>query len=243
MAEVYLILGAEGAGRREVVRDLAEGGLDDDETAVIARHESEPDQPVDEQLTARPGNTVVPYANLSTLAWPGDPDVAFVIAPGRGNPADAVEAFHAWLKSSGQLLGRVITVVHCALLAAHPKLRTWHRACFHFSDVLLLNRREGVPNKWFSEFQEWLDEDRHPGIVERVKKGRLANPPLVLEPQPRRLSLLFDDDLDAIDFLEFDEDNLPEETIDLTRPADPWLARLPSGQRERPLPNISDFLA
>ncbi|WP_309384618.1 hypothetical protein [Cerasicoccus frondis] len=242
MAEVYFILGAEGAGRREVVRDLIEGGFDDDEVVAVAQSLSEPASPADEQLEARGTNRLITYDDLRQIQTPEEAVALFIIASGRSNPLDAVEAFSEWLQISKQPLARIITVLHCQLLHQEPKLELWHRACIHFSDVVLLNRREDVPNKWFSEFRKPFESEHFPCLFEIVKKGRVKNPALVLEPQPRRLSLAFDDDLDAIDLLEIDEDDLPEETIDLTRPTDPWLVRLASGHWEKHLPDIATFL-
>lgn len=242
MAEVYFILGAEGAGRREVVRDLIEGGFAEDEQVAIALHTSEPATPVNDELTSRDATQLMTYEDLRQIQTPADAEAIFIVASGRGNPLDFIEAFGEWLEISGQSLARIITVVHCQLLHAQPKLELWHRACIHFSDVVLLNRREDVPNKWFSDFKKPYESDHYPCLFELVKKGHVKNPALILEPQPRRLSLAFDDDLDAIDLLEIDEDDLPEETIDLTRPTDPWLVRLPSGQWEKHLPDITKFL-
>lgn len=242
MADVYLILGAEGSGRREVVRDLIDGGFEEDEIVAVAQAQTEPDSPEDKLLAARSGNRVFRYEQLRDIEPPAEAETLFIIAPGRSSPLDAVEAFGDWLRATGHVLARIITVVHCQLLYANPKLGLWHRACIHFSDVVLLNRREDVPNKWFSEFREAYEKEAYPCLFELVKKGRVKNPALVLEPQPRRLSLAFDTDIDAIDLLEIDEENLPEETIDLTRPTDPWLMRLPSGHWERSLPNIDDHL-
>ncbi|GHB93257.1 hypothetical protein [Cerasicoccus arenae] len=242
MADVYLILGAEGAGRREVVRDLIEGGFADDEIVAVGHCETEPDSPADEQLAARATNRIFAYATLAQSSIPEDAETAFLIAPGRGNPIDAVEDFSEWLSRTGHTLARIVTVVHCMLVSANPKLELWHRACIHFSDAVLLNRRLDVPNKWLSDFRLAYEQERFPCLFELVKKGRVANPALILEPQPRRLSLAFDDDIDPVDLIDFDEDDLPEETIDLTRPLDPWFVRLPSGQRERHLVDIARFL-
>ncbi|MGE9297418.1 MAG: GTP-binding protein [Puniceicoccales bacterium] len=242
MAEVYFILGAEGAGRREIVRDLIEGDFDDDETVFVAMHESEPATPADEQLAARAQNRITRYNELASLQPPTEARAIFIIASGRTNPLDSVEAFKDWLEYAGHELARIITVVHCQLVYRHAKLAQWYRACIHFSDVVLLNRRQDIPNKWFADFREPYDQERFPCLFELVKKGRVTNPALILEPQPRRLSLAFDDDLEPVDLMEFDENNLPDETVDLVRPIDPWLKRLPSGYWENTLPNISDLL-
>ncbi|MEO0796218.1 MAG: hypothetical protein AAFX93_13700 [Verrucomicrobiota bacterium] len=241
MADVYFLLGAEGAGRRDAVRDLIEGGLEEDEHALIALHTSEPDTSADEQFLGRTNNRVVSYEHLAGIEA-NDVDVIFIVAPGRGNPLDAIDDFQSWIRRSGHTLARIITVVHCSLLQANPKLQIWHDACIHFSDVVLLNRRNDVPNKWFSDFRAHFEQEHFPCLIELMKKGRVRNPALILEPQPRRVSLAFDDDIEAVDLIEFDEDNLPEEPVDLVKPADPWLVRVANGQWERHLPEISKFL-
>lgn len=242
MADVYLILGAEGAGRREVVRDLIEGGFAEDEVVHLAWAESEPESPAEAQINARAGNRLLRYGELIALQVPAEAETLFLVAPGRANPLDVIEGFGDWLRGSGHELVRIITVVHCQLLHDQPKLELWHRACIHFSDAVLLDRREDVPNKWFSEWRQYYETEHYPCLFELVKKGRVRNPALILEPQPRRLSLAFDSDIDAIDLLDIDEDDLPEEPIDLTRPIDPWLVRLPSGHWEKRLPDIAEFL-
>ncbi len=75
-----------------------------------------------------------------------------------------------------------------------------------------------------------------------LKEGRpVDNPAFLLHPEARRLSLIFDE-LDACDFLELDEDNLPEEPFDLSIPADPYLVRLANGDYAIKLPDINEFL-
>jgi len=242
MAEVYFIMGAEGSGRREVVRDLIDGGFDEDETVAVGWHDSEPEDPDAILLSQREATTIFQYDELSMASPPMESETIFLLAPGRGNPLDAVESFLDWLSATGHMLARIITVVHCRLVQEHPMLELWHQACIHFSDAVLLNRREDVPNKWFTEFRHQFEQEAYPCLFELVKKGRVKNPALILEPQSRRLSLAFDTDIDAIDMLDIDEDNLPEEPLDLTRPTDPWLKRLPSGHLERSLPDITKFL-
>lgn len=243
MAEVYFILGAEGAGRREIIRDLIEGGFDEDEGVAVGMQRAEPESSDDAPLANRAATAVFAYDDLRQASPPLEVEAIFLVAPGRGNPLDAVEALSDWLHATGHTLARIITIVHCRLLHDHPKLEIWHRACIHFSDAVLLNRREDVPNKWFTEFRQHYEQEAYPCLFELVKKGRVKNPALILEPQSRRLSLAFDPDIDAIDMLDLDEDNLPEEPIDLTRPTDPWLKRLPSGHWERSLPDISEYLS
>ena len=48
---VYLILGAAGSGRREVVADLIEAGISSDEKTVVFLADSEAASSVDERLS------------------------------------------------------------------------------------------------------------------------------------------------------------------------------------------------
>lgn len=246
MADVYLILGAAGSGRRDCVRDLIEGGFDKDASLCVAYSETEDDTGADEQLVARKTTTVQRYGSLLNLAADkNDADALFIITSGRANPVDEVETFQAWLRGNPQhQLARIITLVNCTLLHDNPKLSAWYEACIHFSDVVLLGRREGVDNRWVGQFQEPYKKQCYPCLFELIKKGGISNPALVLDPLPRRLSLAFDSDLDAVDFLDIDEDgDMPEEVITLERPVDPYFVRRsPGGAREKRLPDINDFL-
>jgi G3E family GTPase len=84
---------------------------------------------------------------------PADATHVFVVFDGRMNPVDQIEGFKAWLADRAAEVARVLCVVNCQLLEQNPKLFAWYEACIHFSDVVLLNRREGVPNKWISRLQ------------------------------------------------------------------------------------------
>jgi hypothetical protein len=93
-----------------------------------------------------------------------------------------------------------------------------------------------------------------------VKKGRLANPSFTLEPQPRRISKLFDEvdvsggnGVDALAYLDDDleiggvEEEEPEEDdeeeFEGGDPSkDPFLVRVAKARRDRPLPDVSKLL-
>ena len=87
-----------------------------------------------------------------------------------------------------------------------PKALAWFEACIHFSDIVLLNRREGVDNRWLRDFEAKYKKACNPARFLLLKRGRVANPPDVLDPQARRLSLYFDE-LIPIDEDEFDDMN------------------------------------
>jgi hypothetical protein len=52
------------------------------------------------------------------------------------------------------------------------------------------DRREGVANKWLSDFRAHFDGQFYPCLFELVKGGRVKNPALVLDPLARRMSHL-----------------------------------------------------
>jgi hypothetical protein len=252
----YLVLGAAGSGRREILADLI-GGLGDGDRPAVLRAEHEPADAADARLpglarwTWRNGAiAVVPPAGATRL---------FLVADGRANPVDQIEAFQLWLVAHDLELARVLCVVNCGLVEKHPPLAAWFDACIHFSDVVLLSRREGVENKWLSNFLGRYRDQFYPCLFELVKAGRVKNPALILEPQARRIAQLFDeappdwraglspetiveDEAEEDDEEGADGDNKDEGEGDIAPGADPWLARDAAGRRARPLPDITSYL-
>ncbi len=243
---VYLILGAAGSGRRAVIADLIEGGLDEaDRAAVLV---SEADQPETVAST---------LPRVDYWKWTGEtiegalPEGAthvFFVTDGRTNPVDQIEVFKAWVEGQGGEVARVICVVNCQLAEKNPAMLAWYDACIHFSDVVLLNRREGVENKWMSEFQGHFKKQFIPALFELVKDGRVKNPGLVLDPQARRMSHVFDEEQDWVftnaegEEIEEDEETEGDEEVEVTPEEDPYFERLAGGQRAKPIPDVGKFL-
>jgi len=233
---VYFILGAEGSGRREIARELAAVAEEAGEVVRVLALDAGSDWP----------------------EWPEGASQVFLVADGRRNPVDQVEALKPWAAAQGAEVARILCVVNCQLLAANPPLLAWFDACVHFSDVVLLNGRENVPNKWVSDFQKRYAEQFLPCLFELVKKGgRVANPLVVLEPQARRISQYFEADEGhaTYDFggvvIESDddageagrEDGSEGDDDGAAPPEDPYLARrLGGGRRLRELPDIAQYL-
>ena len=245
---VYLILGAAGSGRREVLSDLIEAGLVEADrpavmlaaTEIAAAHDAK--LPRISRWEWRDG------AIVGTL--PAGATHVFFISDGRRSPVDQIEVFKPWLEAQGGELARVLCVVNTRLAEQNPPLLAWYDACVHFSDVVLLNRREGVENKWLSGFLDHFKGQFMPCIFELVKEGRLKNPALVLEPQARRMSHYLDEEQDwiftdsegeVIDEEEETEDG--DEEIEAKPEEDPYLVRLNGGRRVKQLPDIAKFLA
>lgn len=244
---VYLLLGSVGSGRREIVADLIEGGLDETERAAVILPAAEPAVPGDEALP-----------EVSRWEWqddtlraplPAGATHVFFVTDGAGNPVDQIEAFKGWLDAQGGELAHVVCVVNCQLGEKHPPLLAWYEACIHFSDIVLLNRREGVENKWVSDFLAHFKKLHYPCVFEFVKEGRVKNPALVLDPLARRMSHVFDEEQDwiftnaegvVIDEQEDSADG--EEEIEAKPEEDPYFAKHISGRRLKQIPDIARFL-
>jgi hypothetical protein len=142
---VYLILGTPGAGRREVLADLIADGLAATDRAVTALSAAELPSAFDDRL-----GTVVRWEwkeKALHLELPPTDETAtaapvthlFIVADGRSNPVDLIEAFKVWLTGREVELARILTLVDCQLAQRHDgPLRAWFDACIHFSDVVLL---------------------------------------------------------------------------------------------------------
>jgi hypothetical protein len=257
----YIILGSTGSGRRAVLADLIVNGLDESARPLllVAAGETPAEDSVTGRLAAVPNLVQATWqldgGQVATGTLPEGATHVFILVDGRTNPIDQIEAIHAWLPSAGLEIGRLITVVNCQLASTHPELMRWYDACVHFSDVVILNRRDGVANKWVTDFTTRYRKQHMPCLIELVKKGELENPVLILEPQARRLSMLFDaeeawplpGDEDTVIEDEDDEEASPSaediDDPDLIGKPDPYIDRhFGSGRRVKEIPDIAKFL-
>ena len=243
---VYYVLGAAGSGRREVLADLIEAGLAEGDRAAVMLAESETAAAVDAKLPS-----------LTRWAWtdgmivgqlPREATHVFFVTDGRGNPVEQTEVFKAWLDAQGGEIARVLAVVNCRLAEKNPPLLAWYEACIHFADVVLLNRREGVANKWLSEFQAHFKKQYVPSLFEFVKEGVVKNPALVLEPQARRMSHVFDAEQDWIftntegEVIDEDEETEGDQEVEAKPEEEPYFARDAAGRRAKKIPDVAKFL-
>lgn len=258
---VYLIIGAAGSGRREVLADILAEGIDTEERPLVLLAENEAPSEMDARLGGiarwqwhdRGGGPEGMNGRIETegIDISGATHVFFV-ADGRRNPIDQIEAIKPWLSSVGGELARIICVVDCKLAEQHRELVAWHEACIHFSDIVFLARREGVQNKWISDFQARFRDRFYPCLFEFVKDGRVKNPPLVLEPETRRMSHYFDEpdyELAGGGSIEegIDDEDEPlkrksDEEIEVVEEVDEYLARRAGGRRVKEIPDIAKFL-
>ena len=238
--QVYLIYGIQQSGRREILFDLIESGIDPDEQILYFCPKDEPHSPFDEKLES--------LSNVSCTSWnisgvtikhgsiKASPQKIFFLAPGTSNPADIAEALKIWIDGNQCQIARIITIIHCHLLSQNKEMLPWFEACIHFSDVVLLNRRENVSNKWIKDFETSYRKQYCPSRFLLVKKGRVTNPFEVLEPEARRISLHFDE-LIPIAEDAFEDDELPGD-----KKPDKYLERLENGKRTCHLPDIQALL-
>jgi hypothetical protein len=239
---VYLVLGAAGSGRREVLADLIEDGLGEETRPAVLLSAAEWADTADARFPEATRWTMG-EENSIEADMPADATHVFIVFDGRMNPVDQVEAFKAWLGDRATEVARVICVVNCQLLEKNPKLYAWYEACIYFSDVVLLNQREGVPNKWMGDFKGKFEAKFYPCLWEFVRENKVKNPALVLAPVARRMSHVFDE----VDWVAIDEDDDEESAEDgdeteMKADVDPYLERRNGGRRVHEIPHIEDFL-
>ena len=248
---IYVVLGAAGSGRRQVVADLFSEAIEDGDLVSILVSEGETPDPADEKLgvvhSVEMGHRRDHRGNFA--GWDRDGDDHCSSLTDIADPIDQVEALKPWILGQGAELARIMVVVDCKLAYAHPPLMAWYEACIHFADVVLLNHRDGIPNKWVSDFQEKFAKLYYPCLFEFVKDGHVKNPALLLSPVPRRMTHYFEEDQEWIvlneDGEEEDEDDIDEdseEEVEMVQVEDPYFVRRLGGRREKEIPDIRKFL-
>ena len=246
---VYFVIGTPGSQRRTVVRDLAENGLADQKVVVLLA-DSESSAPADDRLAKLKHVEVKRWKwNAPEIPVQKLPDGAtvFLIADAHADMIDQLEALKPWLVAQGLELARILCCVDCQLAEKNPVLLQWYDACVRFADVVFLANREGVANKWLSDFIARYKDEAFPCEFIYVKKGDLPNPALVLDPTPRRLTQYFEEeyvDLGDIEIETDDEEDAPEDEDedDGLPEVEPYFLRQRSGRREKELPDVREFL-
>jgi hypothetical protein len=236
------MLGAAGSGRREVLADLIEAGLGEDAKAAVMLSGKEWPDPSDQRFPEATRWTMLEDMSIEA-DMPMDATHVFIVFDGRMNPVDQVEGFKAWLANRGNEVARAICIVNCQLAEKNPKLFAWYEACIYFSDVVLLNHRDGVPNKWMGDFKAKFESKFYPCLWEFVREHKVKNPALVLAPVARRMSHVFDEqEWVTVDDDEDEEDAEDGDEAEMKPEEDPYLERRNGGRRVHEIPHIADFL-
>ena len=221
---VYLILGDPLSPLNAVADDLANHlRLQSDETIAVIKDADHS------------------YLDKATSS------ISFLLINGSTNPVDWLEDMQKALFKNSFKLGRIIFLADMIRLSKNPQLKDWARACVHFSDVVLMNRIEGVTQNWLQEFKEPFEKDCYPCLFISLKEEQMYNPALVLEPLPLRISQVFDEEYQkqpkflkeinispnewAKDFA--DNDEYFDEAF-----VDPYFERLPNGIRVKKIHSL-----
>lgn len=236
---VYVLFGITGSGRRAILKDLIEGGLEKDTQVLYFKPNEEPlseeDALIAEMNTVTVSGWELDGARLLHDKIEAAPDVIFFLASGSSDPADVAESVGSWAEMNQCDIARLLTVIHCSFLQNNPEAKAWYDACIHFSDIVLLNKREKEQNKWIRQFEAGYSKQHCPSRFLLVKNNRVANPAEVLFPEARRTSLYFDE------LIPIEEDEFEDQAPDDLKP-DRYIELLESGQRAYPIPSIKKWL-
>jgi hypothetical protein len=237
MTPLIIVLGPAGSGRAMLLKELIENAWPSGKQVRTLRIAG--DAPADHATTdlweLREGQAILPA--------PGAEDAAILVTDGRRSVVDQMEALHHALHGSTQWqVQRIVTVLDCPLAHRHEVVAEWYGAAVHFADAVVLTRRWEVPGQWLSKHLATYTDAFYPCLfVNLLKNGSLGNPAEVIEGEPLRMSHIFDE-IDAVDEMEFDEDNLPDEPFDLVRQPDKYFARDDFGRRLIAVPDITETL-
>ena len=246
----YLILGSPACGRRGIACDIVEKALGDDDFCCVFVADDENPSDFDKRIAGAPNAGIVKYsgfadatAKIAALDESKITSIIFVAASSE-NVADSVENFKAIVGDGKIRLARIWSVLDCHMLKMFPdETFTYADALSHFADCLLLSRRSGVSNREVNDIKLRYEKMCRPHIIELVDKNfQVSNPIELMIEEARRITMVFDD-FDPIDDLDLDGENLPEEPFSLERKPDPYLARLPNGLRQKPIPNVCEYAA
>lgn len=223
---VYCILGADDPFRETVIQELMEaaGASGLDRRLGLPSGEAAPEIGTCWENLGREGSL-----------W--------VITDGRSDPRDALEELVQAYQKDRFPLNRIILILNLGLLHQQASLRQWYEACLHFSDVALVVNWTHLPAKWVRDWEMDYKRSHNPCLLVKVGKKGLTQPDLILYPEARRLTQIFEEedapgeDLDLVL-----EEGAPDEEEE-DGAADPWLERLSGGGRKRHLPGIAKFLS
>ncbi|HCJ11935.1 MAG: hypothetical protein A2Y14_00750 [Verrucomicrobia bacterium GWF2_51_19] len=219
LSESFLILGMASSGREKVLYNLLIGAFDASDKVLVCMGKSE--DPFYKKIRELPFVTVRDVDDPLTDA--NDFNSLFLMAPAEVNLLTFLEAFSQKWKQLALPLTRILSVVDCERLARDED-KPYYEVVEHFSDVLLLNKHEKTPSQWLHAYEESFAHRHLPCIVERVKNGAVASVSVILDNEPRRMTHFFDD-IDALDSMDLDADNVPDEPFVIEHKLDPYFEK------------------
>lgn len=242
---LYAILGTPGSRRRAGLLDLIENDPTEVDSNIVLMSREDVIVPEARALNDLPNTQLIPWnwendtiaCSAMTPGAGSEQDRIFYIAEPLRNPVDQMEALVAFAEAMDLRIGRVLTWVDCATVSQNEKpLEKWLDACVHFSDCVILSKREDVSGKWLKSLENRYRKAHLPCLFFHEKKKGFDNPALVLEPSARRASLAFDE-VDPM----FEDDPDIEDEPDLVGEVDPYFERMVSGRREKLVPEIREL--
>lgn len=234
---LYLVLGAAGSDRRAVLADLIDGGLFGGARAAVLLCATEQPDAAGDALLAKSG------AEIGTWTWekpeihatvPENVTHLFLVADGRMNPVDFIEAAREWLAAQPVRFARVLTTLHARLAHDRPELALWFEACLHYADAVLMTKHDGIEAKWITAFEKRYRDQYFPFLFEVVRKGQTKNPAAFLEPEARRVAQVFEEQTELAD-------ETDEEVEAAKAENDRFFLRKPGGSRVVEVPSIAPF--
>ena len=150
----YLIIGTPGSGRRGVIWDVIQKALGDDDFCGVFISENEAPAQSDKRIASAQNAGIIRYRDaddaIEKIAALDKEKFSqiFFFADASRNLADDIEDFKRIVDAGDARLARIWGVLDCGLLAARREdVQPYADALSHFSDCLLLSRREGLQNR------------------------------------------------------------------------------------------------
>lgn len=142
------------------------------------------------------GLALVPYdgcLNLPQDALRDDPGPHFVFLDPRRPLIQELHEVADLLVSLEREPTRILTCVDTERAASSTALRTWLDAAIFHSDVVLLGNRAQTAKSFLRDYQQGFQKRCFPCLFQLLKgPGIPENPSALLEPDTRRLTLIFD---------------------------------------------------
>jgi len=168
---------------------------------------------------------------------PSDASFFFIVGDGRTEPIHLIETLAYQVQQGRLQMDRVITWIDLSKCHASKPVTIWYDACAHFSDCLLLDNHSGLEPAWIDRYIERFTSQHYPCVIERMKKGIIQHPMVILDNQVRRISTVFEPADEVFDLVDGDgEDDEDDEPFDPLK--EPYFERGIDGRRLKPIPDI-----
>lgn len=230
-----LFLGIGGTGREDILARLIRSSLVGDERVSLVLPDA-----------LQPGDWLSGRCQVGRWRFNGDgsqlllegvdadADCSILVAEGHLSPVPLIESLsRPGPAASAFWPDRVVTLVDAGLASRESVASEWYYGAAHFSDLVLIKGLGADSDGWVQQFEGRLQADCWPCLVDRVRKGQPRHPDWAFDPVPRRLSLLFEEEVEEV---EADGESESEPI------GDPFTERNPAGGYRRPFPGIG-FLA